>query len=270
MSEDFQNTFVPPLQINYSRHLPWGAPFGWLKAAVSDFFIKPALSLVYGIGVFCVSAALIFGMYHFDVFYILLPALAGFMVMGPALATGLYEKSRLIEAGEPVSFKDMIFVEVKSAGQILFIGVILMLVVMLWLRAAFLLYALFFGMLPFEGFDTIISTVLTTPRGWALLGVGGLVGGLFAAFSFAISAYSIPMLLNKRLDAFTAMGTSWALAWNNKGVAIVWGLIVILLFVLCLLTGLLGLIFIFPLLGHGTWHAYRAISVPSDETSAAQ
>ncbi len=267
MIENSQNTFIPPLQTNYARHLPWTAPFGWLKAAISDFFVQPVTSLLYGLGVFGVSAAMMLGMYYYNIFYIILPALAGFMVMGPALAAGLYEKSRLIEAGETFTLKDMIFVEAKSAGQILFIGVILMLVAMLWLRAAFLLYALFFGMLPFAGFDTIISTVMTTPRGWGLLAVGGIVGGFFAAFSFAISAYSIPMLLNERLDAFTAMGTSWALAWNNKGVAIVWGGIVISLFILCLLTGLLGLIFIFPLLGHGTWHAYRAVSVGSDKAN---
>lgn len=92
-----------------------------------------------------------------------------------------------------------------------------------------------------------------------MLAVGNVVGGLFAAFSFAISAFSIPMLLNERVDALTAMGTSTALVWNNLPVMLTWGVIVVALFLISLATGLVGLIVVFPILGHGTWHAYRAI-----------
>ena len=99
--------------------------------------------------------------------------------------------------------------------------------------------------------------LFTTPVGWAMLIVGSAVGGLFAAFSFAISAFSIPMMFDKRVDALTAMGTSMALVWNNLPVMLTWGAIVLALFLLSLATGLLGLIIVFPVLGHGTWHAYR-------------
>jgi uncharacterized membrane protein len=92
-----------------------------------------------------------------------------------------------------------------------------------------------------------------------LLLVGIAVGALFAAFSFAISAFSIPMLLDERVDALTAMGTSMALVWNNLPVMLTWGAVVLALFLLCLATGLVGLIVVFPMLGHGTWHAYRDI-----------
>ena len=92
-----------------------------------------------------------------------------------------------------------------------------------------------------------------------MLVVGTVTGGLFAAFSFAIGAFAIPMLLAERTDAFTAMGTSISLVWNNLPVMITWGAIVLALFALSLASGLLGLIIIFPLLGHATWHSYRAI-----------
>jgi uncharacterized membrane protein len=101
--------------------------------------------------------------------------------------------------------------------------------------------------------------LFTTPEGWAMLLVGSVVGALFAGFSFAISAFSIPMLLNERVDALTAMGSSVALVWNNLPVLLVWGGIVLALFLFSLATGLIGLIVVFPVLGHGTWHAYRAI-----------
>ena len=90
-------------------------------------------------------------------------------------------------------------------------------------------------------------------------GVGGAVGGLFAAFSFAISVFAIPMQLDKRVDALTAMGSSMALVWNNLPVMLTWGAIVLALTLIGIATGLVGLIVIFPLLGHGTWHCYKAI-----------
>jgi len=101
---------------------------------------------------------------------------------------------------------------------------------LLWMRAAVIVYALFFGLLPFPGLQNVATVLFTTPTGWALLIVGTLVGALFAAFSFAISAFSVPMLLEERLDALTAMGTSHASSsWNNLPVMLTWGAIVLAL-----------------------------------------
>jgi uncharacterized membrane protein len=130
---------------------------------------------------------------------------------------------------------------------------------LLWMRAAVIIYALFFGLRPFPGLDHIAPMLFTTPEGWAMLVVGSAVGGLFAAFSFAISAFSIPMLLDEKIDAHTAMGSSMALVWNNLRVMLVWAAIVLVLFLFSLMTGLIGMIVVYPLLGHGTWHAYRAM-----------
>jgi hypothetical protein len=103
---------------------------------------------------------------------------------------------------------------------------------------------LFFGLLPFPGFDHLIAQLLTTPRGWALILTGSAVGGLFAAFAMAISLFSIPMLLSQRTDALTALGTSFALTAQNLRVVLPWGFIVAIGFVVSVLTGLLGLIVI--------------------------
>src|SRR3546814_15878077 len=104
-------------------------------------------------------------------------------------------------AGVPVPLAGMFCVRSRSVGQILFSVVLLSLLLLLWMLAAILLYALFFGLLPFPGLYDILPVLVTQPAGWALIVVGSLVGGLFAAFSFAISAFSIPMLLNERTDA---------------------------------------------------------------------
>ena len=101
--------------------------------------------------------------------------------------------------------------------------------------------------------------LFSTGHGLAMLAVGTAVGGLFAAFAFAVSAFSIPMMLDRRVDALTAMGTSWALVWNNLPALLVWGAAVLALFLLSLATGMLGLIIVFPWLGHASWHAWRAV-----------
>jgi len=248
-----------PQKQTWNRQLSPSTAFTWLAAGWRDLTTQPLSSLIYGALVFVVSVAIVIGLVAFGWDYILFPAFAGFMVVGPLLAIGLYEKSRRIAAAEPVSLRRMIFVKPKSGGQVLFTGILLCLLMLLWMRAAVIIYALFFGLRPFPGLDHIVPMLFTTPTGWMMLVVGSVVGGLFAAFSFAISALSIPMLLNERVDALTAMGISTALVWNNLPVMFTWGAIVLGLFLVSLATGLIGLIVVFPLLGHGTWHAYQAI-----------
>lgn len=253
---------VPPLPRKNlaSKDLPQSAAMDWLRAGWSDFKDhNMAASVLYGFIMFAVSALIIIALFAIGADHILLPALSGFMVIGPAFAVGLYEKSRMIAAGEPVTFARMLAVRAESPGQIFFIGVLLCLLIIMWIRVAVLLYALFFGMHAFPGMDQILPVLFGTTSGLGLIIVGSIFGGLFAAFSFAISAFSIPMLLNERIDAFTAMGYSIVLVWHNLGVMLAWGAIVLALFVFSILTGLLGLIVAFPVLGHATWHAYKTV-----------
>ena len=241
------------------RHLPASAAFGWLKAGWRDLMNRPGPSLAYGLAVFVVSLAIVWALVSFGLDYILFPALAGFMVIGPLLAIGLYEKSRAIGAGEPFSLSSMVFVKARSGGQVAYAGAILCLLMLLWMRAAVIIYALFFGYRPFPGLGHVAEMLFSTPVGLAMLLVGSAIGGVFAAFSFAISTFSIPMLLDRNVDAFTAMGTSISMVFRNLPVMLMWGAIVLVLFAISVATGLLGLIVVFPLLGHATWHSYRAI-----------
>ena len=251
---------VPPLPVAnpYDRQLPPTAAFAWLRAGWRDLMVDPGFGLVRGAIVFLISAAIVAGLVLAEWDYVLLPSLAGFLIFGPAMAIGLYDKSRAIERGE-TKRKLIPMLKGKTGIQIMFIGALLCGLVLLWVRAAILIYALFFGIRPFPGSDEILPMLFTTTTGWAMLLVGTVSGALFAAFAFAISAFSIPMLLDRRVDALTAMGTSWALVWNNLRAMLVWGALVLALFLASLATGLLGLIIVFPWLGHATWHAYRAV-----------
>lgn len=252
---------VAPLPVDrpYARELPLASAFGWLRDGWRDLTTDPLPSLAYGAFVFLLSLAVLMGMVFLEWDYVLFPALAGFLVLAPTLAIGLYVKSRALESGEHLTLGRMLLPRAASGGQMLFIGVLLCGLMLLWMRAAVIVYALFFGVRPFPGLDHIAAMLFTTSTGLAMLVVGTLIGGLFAAFSFALSAFSIPMMLDRRLDALTAMGTSWALVWNNLPAMLVWGAVVLALFLLSLATGLLGLTVVFPLLGHATWHAWRAV-----------
>ena len=241
------------------RHLPMSAAFGWLGAGWRDLWNTPGPSLFYGLLVFVISAGVIGGLFWLRMDYILFPALAGFMCVGPLMAVGLYQKSRDIAAGRPVSLKRMLLVKADSGGQIWFAGALLCLLMLLWMRAATIIYALFFGLRPFPGLEDITTMLIGTPIGLAMLAVGTLAGGLFAAFSFAISCFGIPRLLDEDVDAFTALGSSISMVTHNLPVMLMWGAIVMVLFAIALATGLVGLIIIFPLLGHATWHSYKAI-----------
>ena len=100
----------------------------------------------------------------------------------------------------------------------------------------------------------VFKLVMATSKTWRRL-----KGALFAAFAFAISVFAVPMLLEEQTDALSALGISMAMVWNNLAVMMAWGAIVLVLFVLSVATGFIGVVLVFPILGHATWHAYQAV-----------
>jgi len=240
--------------------LPASAALRWLAKGWADLASSPVSSLAYGLLLTLISYGVLLVLGWMRLLYLVLPSLSGFLIIGPFLALGLYEKSRRRALGEPIRLAEMLLVRPASGGQLAYAGLLLGLLVLFWLRAADLLYALFFGLNPFPGAYDALINAFTTPRGFALIAVGSLVGGLFAAFAFAISLFSIPMLMERRTDALTAIGLSFVMTAQNLRVTIAWGAFVAAGLAICVLTGLIGMIVVFPLLGHGTWHVYREIA----------
>jgi uncharacterized membrane protein len=250
-----EETRDPKLQ----RHLPPGTAFGWLAAAWRDLIASPGPSIAYGVLVFAISALSVWTMVTLRWDYLLFPALAGFMIVGPVLAIGLYEVSWAREEGRKLTLAETMRFRPYSLTQVLFAGLLLCLLLLLWMRAAVLIYALFYGYRNFPGLEHLLPELVGTPLGWGMIVTGSIVGALFAAFAFATSVFSVPMLVKERTDVLTAVGTSISMVWNNLPVMIVWGAIVLVLFAVSVLTAFVGLIVVFPLLGYGTWHAYRSI-----------
>ena len=254
----------PPIRPirHYEHQLHVSVAFAWLRAGWKDLCVAPLPGLFYGLIICLISLLVVASLYKLAFDYILFPALSGFLIIGPFMAIGLYEESRRIAARRTAKLLDVVRVRAASPGQLLYMGVLLCVLMLLWMRAAVLLYSIVFGLTPFTGTEHIVETLLYTDKGKILLIVGSLVGALFAAFSFAISVFSVPMLLNERTDALTALGTSMTMVWRNLPVMLCWGGIVMVLSVFSILTGMLGFIVVFPVLGHATWHAYLDIRRP--------
>lgn len=252
MTDSLFHTTLPPL-----RRLDVDRPWAWLAAGWRDLRQAPGVSLTYGAIFTAVSFLITAGVFLAGIEYLLLPLAAGFMLVGPMLAVGLYETSRRLEAGQPVSLASALFVATRSPMRLAFLGITLMAVLLVWMRAATLLLALFLGPTAFPPLAEAIPTLLLTGEGVALLVAGTLCGAVLAALVFAISVISVPLLMDRDVDFASAVFTSLRAVARNPKPMLLWAWLVALLTAFGVATLYLGLIVTFPLVGHATWHAYR-------------
>ncbi len=246
--------------------VPFDAPWKWLAAGSRDIWRVPQISLAYGTVFTAISLAILLGLYVSGATYMALPLAGGFLLLGPMIAVGLYETSRRLEEGKPVTLPDMVKFGVRSPGQLAFMGVFLLIIYFVWLDLAFLLFMLFLGPQAFQ-LDAIVPTLLFTPSGIGLLIVGTAAGLVLALLVFAVTAVSIPLLMRRKVDAVTAALTSIQAVTLNPAPMLLWAVLIVAMMALAFATLFVGMIVIFPLIGHATWHAYRDLVVPLPKKS---
>lgn len=245
------------------RRVPFDAPWEWFGAGWRDITSVPGISLPYGAVFTVIALLLVAGLLETGMISLILAFAGGFILLGPLVAVGLYEASRRLEANETVSFGDVVSAGLRAPGQLGFFGAILAFAFAIWLQLAFLLFMLFMGGRGFPPLDEFMPMLLFTPGGLGLLIVGTIVGGILASLVFAISAVSVPLMMEHRVDAVTAISVSLrAVATNPKPMAL-WAGLIAAFMVLGILTMFAGLVIAFPLIGHATWHAYRAMIDPA-------
>jgi uncharacterized membrane protein len=241
-------------------------PWRWLAAGWRDTWRTPWLSLGYGAAFVALGLFVTYGFWLAGLESIV-PALgAGFALLGPVLAIGLYEMSRRYEAGEPVSLRTTIAVRLPSAPQMAFLAYALMFIYLLWVRLATLNYALFtYG--DYTPIEEFVRFALTTESGLTMIVVGTAIGGALAFVAYAISVVSVPILLRHDVDVLSAMAASIGTVMRHPGPMLLWAWLIAVLTAIGIATLFFGLIVVFPLIGHATWHAYRTI-VAGEEPSA--
>ena len=243
------------------RTLGTWEPIGWLGHAWVDFKAAPRQSLTYGAVVVLLSWTLAYIAIRFGGYFELLALVSGFILVAPLLAVGTYSISEQIERGLQPSLRRCFIEERRAFGNLMVFALILMIVFLVWWRAASAVHIFF----PVD---------MTTPD-WTdyvqFLGIGSAVGSIFAMIVFAAAAFSLPMLVDRDADSVTAVVSSINAVLRNKPAMAVWAALIVLAVApgfamllmgrekgagFALVMALLG--FTLPMIGHATWHAYRA------------
>ncbi len=241
-----------------------------LRLGWEDFAAKPShyvfLVLIYPI----IGAVLVVWASGGNALQLIYPLMAGFALLGPVAAIGLYEISRRRELGLDAAWSHA-FEVLRSPAlpAIAVVGALLVVLFFVWLAVAQAIYGWLYGVESPATLLGLLVDVISTPRGWALLLVGNAIGFVFALVALSTTVVAFPLLLDRDVGARAAIATSMRAVLTNPVPMALWGLIVSFALVAGSVPVLAGLIVVLPVLGHSTWHLYRkVVEVPRSRRGA--
>jgi len=229
-----------------------------------DFQAAPLYGLAFGALYAAGGIAIVLSVTAAGLSYLAYPLAAGFALIGPFAAVGLYEVSRRREAGIPLSWLGVFGVIFAQRNrQLGWMAFVTLFIFMVWMYQAQLLLALFLGPRSFASINDLLTVLTTTPQGLAFLLIGNIVGALLSLALFSLTLVSFPLLLDRDVDFVTAMITSVRAVVTNPAATIGWGITIGITLILASLPFFLGLMIALPILGHATWHLYRRLVEPA-------
>lgn len=231
-----------------SRKLEWSAPFRWLKMGWQDYRDAQSLSMAYGF-FFALAGLLLSSLvvrYTSTIFLFSMGMF--FILLGPLLAFGLYDIPRQIEHGEKPTLKHSLWQIRSSAPNQWIFAVVVFVIALIWMRFATIIHVFY----P-EGADPSLEELVT------FFAVGTSVGAFFLGLVFGISAFSLPMMVDRKVDAISAGLSSLGAVMNNMGVCTLWAFLIFTLTLFGFATAFLGLIVVLPIIGYATWHGYEDV-----------
>jgi uncharacterized membrane protein len=236
-----------------------------LDKGLRDFKAAPRYGLFLGGLCAATGISIVIVLFEVGMPYFAYPIAAGFALVCPFLAAGLYEVSRRLEAGEPLS-AGAIWHKLASRSEVRWMGFATLFVFIVWMYQVRLLMALFLGYSGMAAsLPEFFRIVLTTPEGLIFLLVGNVIGAVLATILFSLSVVSCPLVLDRDVDFVTAMVTSVRAVLTNPGPMLLFAVTIIGFLLISVFTAFLGLLLTLPLLGHATWHLYRSAVAPAVE-----
>ncbi|HVJ00376.1 MAG TPA: DUF2189 domain-containing protein [Sphingomonas sp.] len=184
------------------------------------------------------------------------PLVAGLSILGPVVSSGFYELARRREEGREADWTHFLDPIRQRRRGIVELTMWLVVLFLIWLGVAWLVYDLTVGALAPADFGAFLSALFTTREGWAMIVVGNLAGAVLAAITLATTLVAAPMVVDKGVEADSAIAVSLRAARANVGPVARWGLIVAALLVLGAIPIFIGLAVVLPVLGYATWHLY--------------
>lgn len=236
-----------------------------LKAGLADFRRAPVYGLFFGFVFSVVGIAIAWILIKGEAGYWIFPIAAGFPLVGPFAAVGIYEVSRRLEAGEELAWAPILSAGFRQRNsQLPLFAVFAVFSFLIWIVLARLVFAVSFGTSTMtnvtSSFDLFFSG-----SGISMLVIGTIVGAALSALLYSVSVFAVPLLLDRDIDVITAMITSFAATVENRDAMIYWGVIVAAAIIIAMLPLFLGMILVFPALGHASWHVYRS-AIETDVT----
>lgn len=245
--------------------LPLSAPLDWIRAGMQDLRACRGASLFYGV-CFALGGILVILTLR-NAVPLVSGLITGTLLIGPLFAIGLYELSRQCERKEKPALRPSLLAWRGPLSAVAVYSFIVIIIYLVWARAGLVVFALFYD----GGMPTLSSllTMLLRFNNPSFLIAYFLVGGFFATLVFSVSVVSIPLMLDRDQDAITSMIASFLALARNPLVLLLWGFLITLLIAFGILLGYLGLIVTGPLVGHATWHAFRALIAPLSDAEIA-
>jgi uncharacterized membrane protein len=237
-------------------------PWEWLEKGWRDMIAARRYSLTYGAVIVLISGLITLGLMGEGLFFIVPFLAAGFYLLAPIIGLGLYQMSSHVEKNEPIRFCSALEAWRRNQAQLGVITAGLLIIMQLWMMSNFVLFALLYtGMHP--PLENFFSTVFLSGDNNAFALASIAVGFLLAWVAYAISAISVPMLMDRKVDGFTAIRTSVKAVTQNWAPMTLWAILIVFFIGLGIATFYVGLAIAMPLVGHATWHAYRDV-VPAE------
>ncbi len=258
---------VPEIRFAIPR-LPFGQPLSWLRSGFDDLMAAPVTGLLYGLAVAALAFLLVSLTVGVNRFYLVPFIFGGFLVLGPILSVGLMAMAKHREQRDVNANETVRRILAANTSSLSLMGLFLLIVFINWIMLSNLLFGgVFHELMPTYSDVQPLPSMFS--QSWPFALVFGGLALVLALLVFRITALSLPMLIDQRIDPVNAAFASWRAVGDNWPAMALWAALIAVLTTIGILTYFVGLIIVIPILGYASWHAYRETLIPEATTAGS-